>query len=203
VKAMIVGIACALGLALTPIRAAATSISLALGDSQYVGSITDGTPSGERYELMYVANLLTVDSGSTADSLGGDQFYDRTLSTLQTLPGVDVFAYKTERPAGVGGTGRVTLTVPVDMTGTAYVLVKYGSKGAGDLVWLVHASGGDVLELPDSFNRRGISHISLFTTVRIPAAMSPVTPVPDRGVTLMLLGGSLVGLVLLRRAYRA
>jgi hypothetical protein len=87
------------------------------------------------------------------------------------------------------------------MTGAAYVLAKYGSKGAGDLVWLVYASGGDVLELPGRFNQRGLSHISLFTTFTLPTAIMPVSPVPDHGGTLMLLGGSLVGLAFLRWAH--
>jgi hypothetical protein len=200
VKAATIGIACALGLALTPIHAAATGIALVLGDGRYVGSITDGTPSGERHELLYVTNLLTVDDGFTADTFGDDQFYDRTLSTLETLPSVDVLGFRTDRPNVVRGAGYATLTVPLDMTGTAYVLAKYGSRGAGNLVWLVNATGGDVLELSDKFNGRGISHISLFTTASPTAGISRV---PDGGVTLVFLGGALIGLALLRRAYRA
>ena len=88
---------------------------------------------------------------------------------------------------------------PVDVTGFTTLLAKYNQEqgryfvDVGGLTGLQSAPSnlGDCGEGPGC----GLSHISLFN----PGSTVPPTPTPDGGVTVGLLGLSMLGLGYLRR----
>jgi hypothetical protein len=84
-------------------------------------------------------------------------------------------------------------TISIDVTGWTYLVLKWSNN---DRYWYV---GGDtgVISFPStSFNQNNqpqdLSGYSLF---------NPTSRVPDAGTTLVLLGGSLIGLGALRRRF--
>jgi hypothetical protein len=193
-KATIISIACMLALALTATNAQASLINLNFGDQYYVGHINDAIPSSLTDESGYINDLIGLSTGQTATTIG-TEIYDRVGSTLSSpnpfptavLPG----ATKTDTADGTnGGNG-------INVTGFTYILGKYDAEHAGGYVWYV--AGLTSVTIPNkSVNPNpppqgyGLSHYSLFNP----------TSVPDGGVTLMLLGGALVGLETLRRRFR-
>jgi len=180
-KALLV-IACCLALGLIAVSATAGPITY--GDQYFVGYYTIPEPASILNEVAYITNLIGVEAGDS-EIIGG-RVYNRTDSPLDgVLPPVQVSgAVKVEDPdAGLG----------IDVSGFTYILGKYDGKNAGALVWLV--SGLDEVTLPAKWGlpggtqTYGLSHYTLFNP----------TSVPDGGTTLMLLGGALIGIGLLRR----
>lgn len=181
-------LACALALAFVPGDGAAGTITLAYGDpSTFVGVVIPGN-GGQADELSFIANLITVPAGETDSTLGDGQVYDRTDSELETLIPVGGVYTKIE-PITFDEEDEIPLySVPVDFVGTFYVLAKYDAHNAGSLVWLVTVTPEDTaIELPEKYDGQGLSHVTML--------------VPDGGMTLILLGGALIGLGALGRKF--
>lgn len=187
----LVAIVCSLGLGLTATSAVAAEIQLVVGSppsyntNYYVGAIDD-VAHGESQELAFVGNLISVGSGQS-ETIGGI-LYDRTGSTLTTLPSVEAVRGKNDSLT-LSDTSDVFAWTLND-TGTLYILAKYDEAAGGTLVFLATITAGDTVYVPDSFGGHDLSHLSVLGRV------------PDGGTTLMLLGGALVGLGALRRKFR-
>jgi hypothetical protein len=189
-KMSIVALVCALALGFTAPSARASITNLTFGDIYYIGHINDSVPSDLADELGYINNLITLSKGQAATPIGSET-YDRIGSTLVGPFSAAILTGATKTNTSVG-TG-------IDATGFTYLLAKYDAHNAGGYVWLV--SGLTDVTVPNSnINDNpppagyGLSHYSLY---------NPGTSVPDGGVTLMLLGGALVGIETLRRRFRA
>lgn len=183
----LVGAIAAIGLLACPFKSAA--VPLTIGDGTYVGSITDGIPpSGE---LQYINYLITLaaGTGNTQIPAGTGEIYNRVGSSLNIAFPTAVSLNTIKEEDG---------TTPnfdnvIDATGYLYVLGKYDAEQAGSLVWYLGPNFVGEVTLPETFNGKGLSHISLYN-------YSP-TGVPDGGATLALLGIGLVGLDHLRRRF--
>jgi hypothetical protein len=184
-KATIIAIVCLLALGLT--APVALADSLVVGDGHYLGRINDDIPSSVALETGYLNNLITLAAGAGPIQIppGTGEIYDRLGSTLAG-----------PFPTAFGGvkSGDDPAYTGINVTGYTYILGKYDADKAGGYVWDV--SGLTTVDIPQNLplaNKYGLSHYTLF---------NPST-VPDGGVTLMLLGGALVGLETLRRRFRA
>ncbi len=191
-KKTIFAIACGLALGLP----AANADMLTVGSAGYVGHLSDGAPANLASEVTYINYLLTLNAGATAPQIPPTtgETYDRLGSTLDAsgLPAaVEAGATQVVTPGGNPHTG-------INVTGFSYILGKYDGHniGAGSYVWYI--AGQTTVDLPQYLpnpaqHKYAMSHYALFNPVSV----------PDGGMTLVLLGGALVGLEVLRRRYGA
>jgi len=173
---------------------AAEAISLSINDGYYVGSAVPGIPSDPAFEVAFINQLIgmvpdseatvVIDPPPSGGASKSTDFY-RSANTFWFVTPV-LFADKDESVVDTYSAGTNIYN---------YVVGKYGNEaGAGGQVSHVWFSStgfsGDIV-IPAT----GLSHISVFNSFK--------KDVPDGGVTLMLLGGALVGLGALRRKFRA
>jgi len=187
-KTIIIGLAWVLALGLTATNANATTLSI--GDAYYVGLAGDATPSSEAWEAIYIKTLIGLSAGQT-DTQVEKVTYNREDSSLLGLPTVLLAGSVKDDTGEYAG---------IDVAGYSYILGKYaGHKpGAGVFVWYV--PGLTTVDLPQrSPGGNELGHYTLFAA----GERDQSAPVPDGGGTLMMLGGSLVGLGALRRRFRA
>ena len=181
-KTLIFAIAMALVLGFSATSANAAAFTI--GDAYYLGSIDPGSPASEADEAGYINHLI----GMTAPS--GPTVFEGHSYVRSALGGAFPDAVEAgssrdfEAPFG-----------PVNVEGWTYLLGKYGNV---DYVWYVAGQTGEWGlpandAVPGAGGGQGMSHYTLFNP----------TSVPDGGMTLILLGGALVGLEALRRKFRA
>lgn len=190
---------CALAFGLVATDAQAAPINLTVGDAFYLGFYTPPEPASLADEAGYINTLLGLGPGGSlvVPDHPKDRTFTRQQSTLvaTSLPlAVVPGAAKVNIPDGSPYTGTA-----INVTGFTYLVGKYDGQNAGGYVWLV--SGLTEVTIPTKLGNltstkgstHALSHYSLF---------NPTTSVPDGGMTLMLLGGALVGLEGLRRRFR-
>lgn len=193
-KMMMFAVVCAIALAVS--APSALAVSLTTGSAQYLGLIDDGIPSSPSLEASYINSLIGITPGSPTTTIGTENY---TRSTNPCPVGgcptaTDVGSFKLDRDEGPAAVNPV-IHLGIDVTGWTYLLAKYNGPNYGSVVWYVGDMTGtvDIPEwLPDSQGYQ-ISHYSLYNP----------TSVPEGGMTLMLLGGALLGLETLRRRLRA
>ena len=183
-KRLMIAVLCVF--ALSAASAGAAPLDLVYNDLYYLGAIVPNTPSDPGSEVEYINYLTGMTPGSwEEDAVGSNDLY-RSLNSWPTYPPA-AFVYKDE----------VVLDNVIDASGIAYVLAKYGGQGGvfGAYVWYNPSGFTGEVRVPASAGAgatgTGLSHISLYTR----------QSVPDGGMTLMLLGGALVGLASLRRRF--
>ena len=195
-KKIMIAIVCVLALGLTAPHARADTLNFY--DTYYVGVFCciEGLPGGSNpsNELFFLDRLLQVSKTAPQPKSDEDLFtpgysgvlYNRTGGQDGPFPAATSFFGKDE-DAPIG---------PFDVTQATYILGKYDGPGGGYFVWRVDnlPDGFGLVNLPGTAPTGytgGLSHGTMFGGV------------PDGGVTLMLLGGALVGLEVLRRRSRA
>lgn len=179
-KLVRLAIVCVVALGLTATNALATGLTV--GDLVfYVGSIVPGTPANPTQEVAFINQLKSM-AISTVEVDGGKTYTRSANYPFPQLPTATLTgAFKDDaKPAFQG----------INVSGFAYILGKYGQDAH---VWYVAELA--TVDIPSTLGQGGgLSHFSLYKST---------TSVPDGGVTLMLLGGALVGLETLRRKFRA
>lgn len=186
-----VALACIMAIVLGATNAQATILTV--GDSYYLGRISDGAPADPSNEVLYINSLLALAAGAlatpcpSATSENCDRVnssFDATSSPQAVTPGNQRVEFNDDYNGSA-----------FDVTGFTYLLAKYDGRnpGAGSYVWVVSGltsvSIPTMLPGPDKYN---LSHYSLYNPVSV----------PDSGMTVMLLGGALAGLEVLRRRRR-
>jgi len=185
----LLAIACVVALGLS--APGAEAIDLTIGGANYLGYVTPGVPTGENDEEAYILYLTGMAAPSTENDVtnavigvGGNQNDTQSFVRSAYFNGADFPA-----PQFVGP--KIDNTNSFNSTGFLYILAKYGA-GQGfqaSYVWYSPTGFFGQVTVPTG----ALSHISTFNGVTV----------PDGGMTLMLLGGALVGLGALRRKFRA
>jgi hypothetical protein len=148
--------------------------ALTIGDSNHLGLVHYGIPSGDDNRTAYVNYLIGMALGTTEQALG--QTFTRSNNDFGTLP-TAVFAFN--------GTGT---TINLGAGGYSYLLAKYDGPNYGSEVWYVGGLSG-IITIPATGGRWGLSGWTLFGG----------QGVPDGGTTVMLLGAALGALGMARR----
>ena len=156
--------------------------ALTIGDTQELGFVQFGIPSGDDFRTTYVNHLIGMALG-TNDFADG-QHYFRSNNNFGSLP-TAVFA--------LNGT---STTIDLGSGLYSYLFAKYDGPNAGSEVWYVGNLSG-IITIPafglTPGQHYGLSGWTLF---------GPGTPppgVPDGGTTVMLLGAALGALGMARR----
>jgi hypothetical protein len=186
-----------LGLAATN---ATADIALNTTSTEYLGFIQGfkGNSANPESEAALINLLITLAAGVGPTQLPSPNpitYFDRRGSTQDPIGGFP------EVDGGGGSFSRVNggiyNGIPVD--GYTYLAGKYGGPNVGLHVWYVSGLTG-TYSIPeklgdpvDGSKPLGLSHYTLFNP----------TSVPDSSMTLMLLGGALIGLESLRRKFSA
>ena len=150
--------------------------ALDIGDSQELGFVNFGIPSGDADRTSYVNHLIGMANGTSDSALGQDFF--RSNNSFGALP-VAVFASNGTSTTIDLGTGQYS-----------YLFAKYDGPNYGSEVWYVGNLSG-IITIPALGGGYGLSGWTLF-------GPGGTTDVPEPG-TLALLGLGLAGLGLTRR----
>ena len=155
--------------------------ALTIGDTQELGFVQFGIPSGDDFRTTYVNHLIGMALG-TNDFADG-QHYFRSNNNFAPLP-TAVFA--------LNGT---STTIDLGSGLYTYLFAKYDGPNAGSEVWFVGNLSG-VITIPafglTEGQHYGLSGWTLFG----PGGGGQV---PDGGTTVMLLGAALGALGMARR----
>lgn len=174
ITTLLAGAALVASLALAPNAGA-----VAFGGANYIGQIVNGAPASGAHG--YINILITLSAGATATQIpAGGETYNRVGSTAAgPFPTAVV----------TGGSGELAPAASYNASGHQYIWAKYGGHA---YVWY-SASGFSSSEVIPGAppNSTDLSHVRLFNVARV----------PDAGTTLVLLGGSLIGLGALRRRF--
>jgi hypothetical protein len=151
--------------------------ALTIGDTQELGFVEFGIPSGDDARTAYVNHLIGMALGSTDVALG--QTFTRSNNDFGSLP-TAVFA--------LNGTGT---TIDLGSGLYSYLFAKYDGPNYGAEVWYVGNLSG-IITIPATGGGYGLSGWTLFGPGGTPG-------VPDGGTTVMLLGAALGALGIARR----
>lgn len=192
-KMLVIVFALALGLGAVN----AEAVTLTVSSAEYLGMINPGVPAGDRVQLRYLNHLLGMTPGTSDNDVsfprppGNEQDFVRSSNDCG---GVDCSTLAPVRLAGSYRNETGSRTVNLG-TGYTFLIGKYGGGAAHgrSLVWFVGNLTGDI-QIQRRANGRALSNWTVYR---------PTTSVPEGGMTLMLLGGALLGLETLRRRIRA
>ena len=160
--------------------------ALTFGDSQDLGQVLFGIPSGDAARTSYVNHLIGM-ALNTSDTFSG-QTFNRTGASCGTCPTAVFNSNGTSAPLIDLGTG-----------GFTYIFVKYDGPNAGSEVWNLQGLTG-LISIPThglAGQNYGLSGWTIF------GGTTPPRQVPDGGSTVALLGVALGGLEAARRMLRA
>jgi PEP-CTERM motif len=179
------------GLSMLAASAASSAAVLSFGDANYLGLVNDGIPSSLTAEVSYINALNDLAAGASAvpcPSVSSEEC-DRIGSTL----------------AGPFANALLADAVKFDTTSASdtysttetfhYVLGKYDAGQAGSMVWYFAGGITGLIDLQDTLNGKGLSHISLFNPDG-GGGGGGSTPEP---ATLALVGLGLLGTAAARR----
>lgn len=187
-KTLILAVVCAMALGLGAVSAQAITLTTTTNqsDAVFLGYIIDGIPPELDNQKVWLNSLLGLAPGATTTV--GSETIVRSGFSCGDCPAPAVAGVKTD---GLSATVNT-----LNLTGYDFVIGKYGG-GANpndpgrSLVWWVNLTGDH--QLQGTYDGKALSNASRWTG----------TSVPDGGMTLMLLGGALLGLESLRRRFRA
>lgn len=150
--------------------------ALTIGDTQELGYVWPGVPSGNAQRTIYVNHLVGMALGSL-DVANGQISY-RSNNAFGSLPTAVWALNGTGTKVNLGGGGLYT-----------YLFARYDGSIFGAEVWYVGNLSG-IIRVPAAPGKHGISGWTLFGLG---------VGVPDGGATVMLLGVALCALGMARR----
>ena len=153
--------------------------ALAIGDSQELGFVDPGLPTGDANRTLFVNTMIGLALGDSTHVIIGphDNLVIRSNNNFASLP-TAVFAL----------TGHTT-TIDLGTGLYSYLFAKYDGPNFGAEVWYVGNLSG-IITIPATAGGHGLSLWKLF---------GPGVGVPDGGATVMLLGAALAVLGTARR----
>jgi hypothetical protein len=155
---------------------ASVANALTIGDSNELGFVSFGIPSGDADRTAYVNHLKGMAPG-TSDTFMSNGF-QRSANIFAPLD------------TAVFNSNGTSTSIDLGTGGFMYLFAKYDGPNYGAEVWYINGMTGTIT-IPADAGGYGLSGWTLFT---------PGTPsVPDGGATLMLLGTGLAGLGAVRR----
>ena len=163
--------------------------AISLNDPGVVGTIEAGTQNSSTDNEVEWANYLLSLGANATVTADGNIPTDGASENYKT--GINNYNGTL--------TGGTQINNSTNVSGYAYVLAKYDGQNAGYVLFNVAAYGNTIPGTSEPIwtntqgNGYGLSHFTGYGS----------TSVPDGGMTLMLLGGGLVGLETLRRRLRA
>jgi hypothetical protein len=155
--------------------------ALTIGDTNELGFVNFGIPSGDADRTLYVNHLIGMTLGTTDSADGQD--YTRSSNSFTPLDNA-VWA--------LNGTGT---SIDLGASGYEYLFAKYDGPNYGSEVWYIGGLTG-IITIPATGGGYGLSGWTLFT----PRSQQSV---PDGGPTVALLGLALGGLGAIRRFVRS
>ena len=156
--------------------------ALTIGDTQELGFVEFGIPSGDADRLTYVNHLVHMGLGTQDDADG--QHYTRSNNDFGSLPDAVLAGHVNGTSTSINlGTGGTYL----------YLFAKYDGPNYGSEVWYVGNLSG-IITIPDTAGGYGLSGWTLFGSG---------ASIPDGGTTAMLLGAALGALGMARRFLKA
>jgi len=156
--------------------------ALTIGDSQELGTVFFGIPSGDDDRTAYVNAMIGLSLGGSTHVIIGphDNLVTRSFNDFGPLPSPAVFA--------LNGTGT---SIDLGSGLYSYLFAKYDGPNGGVEVWFVGNLSGNITIPATGFGQYGLSGWTLFGP--------GTTQVPDGGITVMLLGAGLGALGIARR----
>lgn len=189
-KMMMFAIVCALALGLGAVDARAVTLGIGTNTTNtpgavFLGYIQPGIPPSDARQLNQLNELLTLALGDVKPFDG--QTITRSLFSCPDCPD--------EAEAGIRTDDHSATNNTVNLTGYDFVVGKYGggAPGGSALAWWVGGLTGNH-QIGGTYDGKDLSNVTRYTGT---------TSVPEGGMTLMLLGGALLGLEALRRRIRA
>ena len=164
--------------------------ALTFNDSNDLGQVWSGIPSGDADRLSYVNHLISMALGST-DTFNG-QTFNRSLAN----PGPGYPNYPAATLIGLVNGTSTTINLGPTPGVYQYLFAKYDGPNGGAEVWYVGNLSGTIT-IPAVGLYRQKYALSGWTLFGVAGQ------VPDGGTTLMLLGAGLSALGILRRFLNA
>lgn len=201
-KMMMVAAVCWLALGFTPTEAKAVTVLTYQvadpgADPYYLGLITPGVPPNEARQVQYLNYLLGMTPGTSTPSTGvtiagSTQHLTRSGNDCGGVLCSSLSASDDGSSRQEGASLSNTLNLG---TGYQFLVGHYGGgrPDGQSHVWFVGGLTGQVTIPLAGSNSAGLSNWTLYNP----------TSVPEGGMTLILLGGALLGLETLRRRIRA
>ena len=153
--------------------------ALTIGDTQELGQVEYGIPTGDEYKTQYVNFMIGLPLNGSGHLIidGHDNLITRSNNDFGALP-TAVLA--------LTGTG---VNINLGAQGTYdYLFAKYDGPNKGSEVWYVGNLSG-MITIPATWSKYGLSGWALFSGAGV----------PDGGATVMLLGAALGALGVVRR----
>jgi hypothetical protein len=177
--AMLSAVVCAVTLAFTNNASADADLGF-FPDPHVVGTITPGAPADPADVASYINFMIALAPGGSGTFSGQD--ITRSTNLFASLPTASA-------TGAVSGTGT---TIDLNALGTfTYLFAKYDGQNDLSQVWFIGDLTGVITIPADGPLGYGLSGWILFNPI--------APPVPDGGITVMLLGTALGALGMVRR----
>jgi len=159
--------------------------ALTIGDTNTLGYVYYGIPSGDADRSTYVNDLVAFYNSGCASGTDCGNAHGQDYFMVNGSPHFGALLAGTVAVAA-HGTNATGINLGVMGTYT-YLFAKYDGPNQGSVVWYVGNLQG-LIDIPSEWNGYGLSGWTLFTA-----------SVPDGGATVMLLGAALGALGMVRR----
>jgi hypothetical protein len=168
---------------------AVTILTVEPPDAHYLGSIVPDNPAGETAEAFYINIMRDLAEGGSVTIEKPPPYIQESGDDIVITRSVNVFANLPEATALPSFRDETSPPTSIDLGyGYAYLVAKYGNNAYVWYVGDVTLVEGDDVTIPSFYPSTGggLSHVSLYN------------PVPDGGMTVVLLGLALTGLGVFR-----
>lgn len=172
---------------------AALAISANANSIYEIGSVDPGSPAGpESIETGYLTTLIGYYNSATTVPVLDPDGHTYAVNPGSYLSGITTLS--ADSLVNQGQTSASGKSLSVNVTGYTYLLVKWGNV---DELYYVGGVDG-LISFSNDVNNNGASHYDLFTGTSPQPQDQQHSPAPEAASTMMLLGGALTSLALVR-----